>query len=85
MPLLGDVDVALAALGPCKTLFPAELTARRAALQDLFIDRTQTGDMTMVHNLLTVLANPFDEHPAHDAWAGMPPDWAASIEISCSS
>ena len=189
LPLLGDVEVALAALEPYKTLFPAELTARMAAklglaadhpharsltdstlqllaservdythfwrrlslwvqatraapdtpttharlvaLQDLFIDReafttwknqfseqtidnikaidsdlmlnvnpkyvlrnhlaqtaiaqAQTGDMTMVHNLLTVLATPFDEHTAHDAWAGLPPDWAASIEISCSS
>jgi N-acetylglucosaminyldiphosphoundecaprenol N-acetyl-beta-D-mannosaminyltransferase len=57
----------------------------RNHLAQTAIAQAQTGDMTMVHNLLTVLATPFDEHPAHDAWAGLPPDWAASIEISCSS
>ena len=57
----------------------------RNHLAQTAIAQAQTGDMTMVHNLHTVLATPFDEHPAHDAWAGLPPDWAASIEISCSS
>ncbi len=36
--------------------------------------------------LLGLLQAPFDEHPAHEAaYAGFPPDWAAQIEISCSS
>ncbi len=28
---------------------------------------------------------PCDEHPEHERFAGLPPDWAADIEISCSS
>ena len=42
-------------------------------------------DFSMVQDLLTVLERPFDEHPAHAAWAGFPPDWADHIQISCSS
>ena len=42
-------------------------------------------DFSRVEALLTVLQAPFDEHPDHDALAGFPPDWAAGIEISCSS
>ncbi len=42
-------------------------------------------DFSGVNTLLTLLQAPFDEHPGHDAYAGFPPEWAASIEISCSS
>ncbi|MFC5523416.1 protein adenylyltransferase SelO [Polaromonas jejuensis] len=42
-------------------------------------------DFSGVDTLLKVLQTPFDEHPGHDSLAGFPPDWAASIEISCSS
>jgi uncharacterized protein YdiU (UPF0061 family) len=42
-------------------------------------------DFSGVNTLLTLLQAPFDEHPGHDRYAGFPPDWAASIEISCSS
>ena len=38
-----------------------------------------------IRELLTVLAHPFDEHPGHDALAGPPPDWAATLQLSCSS
>jgi uncharacterized protein YdiU (UPF0061 family) len=38
-----------------------------------------------VAELLAVLQTPYDEHPDHSAWAALPPDWAAHIEISCSS
>ncbi len=49
------------------------------------IRKAKLKDFTMVQDLLTVLERPFDEHPAFEAWAGFPPDWAAGIEISCSS
>jgi len=49
------------------------------------IRAAKQGDYSGVANLLTLLATPFDEHPAHDADAGFPPDWASQIEISCSS
>ena len=42
-------------------------------------------DYSKLHTLLEVLQTPFDEHTEHDALAGFPPDWASSIEISCSS
>ena len=42
-------------------------------------------DYAPLHSLLAVLQAPCDEHPGHDALSGFPPDWASSIEISCSS
>ena len=35
--------------------------------------------------LLAVLERPFDEQPGNDADSGFPPEWAASLEVSCSS
>ena len=35
--------------------------------------------------LLALLESPFEEHPGFDEYASFPPDWASSIEISCSS
>ena len=49
------------------------------------IRKAKLKDFSMVRDLLAVLEKPFDEHPAFEAWAGFPPDWAAGIEISCSS
>jgi uncharacterized protein YdiU (UPF0061 family) len=49
------------------------------------IRAAKQGDFSKVEQLLEVLQSPFDEHPAHEALAGLPPAWAASIEISCSS
>ena len=57
----------------------------RNHLGQAVIERAQRGDMGGVTDLLAVLQAPFAEHPAHEAWAGLPPDWAAHIEISCSS
>jgi serine/tyrosine/threonine adenylyltransferase len=42
-------------------------------------------DFSGVAALLNLLESPFDEHPGFEAYAGFPPDWAAGIEISCSS
>ncbi|MDO9404480.1 MAG: YdiU family protein [Polaromonas sp.] len=49
------------------------------------IRAARQGDFSGVDTLLALLQSPFEEHPGHDAYAGFPPDWAASIEISCSS
>ncbi len=49
------------------------------------IRAAKQGDFSKVEQLLEVLQSPFDEHPTHVALAGLPPTWAASIEISCSS
>ena len=36
-------------------------------------------------DLLAVLHQPFAEHSAHEDWAGLAPEWASSLHISCSS
>ena len=58
----------------------------RNHLGELAIRQAKAGDFSGVARLLAVLQDPFSEHPqAHDEFAGLPPDWASSIEISCSS
>lgn len=42
-------------------------------------------DFSGVNTLLHLLQAPFDEHSGHDRFADFPPDWASTIEISCSS
>jgi uncharacterized protein YdiU (UPF0061 family) len=57
----------------------------RNHLGELAIRAAKEKDFSVVQQLHAVLADPFAEHPAHEAWAGFAPDWASSIEISCSS
>ena len=50
------------------------------------IRQAQAGDFSETQRLLKVLQTPFDEHlDAPAAYAGLPPDWAHHLEISCSS
>ena len=42
-------------------------------------------DFSEVNILLKLLQAPWDEHPDQNDRAGFPPEWAAGIEISCSS
>ena len=42
-------------------------------------------DYSEVDRLMTILLNPFDEHPDMEHYADTPPDWADNIEVSCSS
>lgn len=57
----------------------------RNHLGEIAIRAAQAGDGQVLQPLQTVLAAPYTEHPAHNDWAGFPPDWASSISISCSS
>ena len=57
----------------------------RNHLGEQAIRLAQAKDFSGVGQLLNLLENPFDEHPAFDAFADFPPAWAAAIEISCSS
>lgn len=57
----------------------------RNHLCELAIRQAKLGDFSEVETLLSLVQAPFDEHPAHEDKAGFPPDWAAHIEISCSS
>ena len=57
----------------------------RNHLGEQAIRAAKLEDFSGVDTLLKLLQAPFDEHPAHEDAAGFPPDWASSIEISCSS
>lgn len=49
------------------------------------IESAQQKDFSGVATLLKLLETPFEDHAGHEAYAGFPPDWASTIEISCSS
>ncbi|MDX5300287.1 MAG: YdiU family protein, partial [Gammaproteobacteria bacterium] len=57
----------------------------RNYLAQVAIDAAEAGDFSEVQRLHQVLSRPFDEQPAHDAYARRPPDWGRHLEISCSS
>jgi uncharacterized protein YdiU (UPF0061 family) len=60
----------------------------RNHLGEQAIRAAQHKDFSEIDKLLKVLQSPFDEHEEladHAALSGFPPDWAADIEISCSS
>ncbi len=58
----------------------------RNHLAESAIQAAQQGDFNATRQLLKVLQTPFDEHPdAPASYAGLPPDWAHHLEVSCSS
>jgi serine/tyrosine/threonine adenylyltransferase len=57
----------------------------RNHLAEIAIRQAQSGDYTEIETLYNLLKSPFDEHPGHEAYADLPPDWAGQLEISCSS
>lgn len=57
----------------------------RNHLGEQAIRAAKLGDFGELQTLQRLLEHPFDEHPGHDAYAAFPPEWASSIEISCSS
>jgi uncharacterized protein YdiU (UPF0061 family) len=57
----------------------------RNHLCEIAIRQAKLGDHSEVEVLLRLAQAPFDEHPQFEDRAGFPPDWAAHIEISCSS
>ncbi|MSQ70596.1 MAG: YdiU family protein [Betaproteobacteria bacterium] len=54
----------------------AEAAIRKAADQ---------RDYTEIETLRSLLEHPYDEQPAMERYAAHPPDWASSIQVSCSS
>ncbi len=57
----------------------------RNYLAQVAIEKAQQKDFSEVQRLLKILQRPYDEQPEHDEYATLPPDWAAGIEVSCSS
>ncbi|WP_151634675.1 protein adenylyltransferase SelO [Noviherbaspirillum aerium] len=57
----------------------------RNYLAQVAIDKAQNKDFSEVARLLSVLEKPFDEQPENEHYAELPPDWASTLEVSCSS
>jgi serine/tyrosine/threonine adenylyltransferase len=57
----------------------------RNYLGEQAIAKAKLKDFNEVETLLKLLQAPYDEHPDRERFAALPPDWAADIEISCSS
>jgi serine/tyrosine/threonine adenylyltransferase len=57
----------------------------RNHLAEQAIRRANEKDFSEVARLLDVLRRPYDEQPENEAYAGLPPDWAGGLEVSCSS
>ena len=57
----------------------------RNYLAQVAIEKAQEKDFSEIEKLLKLLENPFDDHPDYQSYAELPPDWAADIEVSCSS
>jgi uncharacterized protein YdiU (UPF0061 family) len=49
------------------------------------IEKAIQGDYSEVDFLLEILQKPYEEHPQAEHYAGLPPDWADQISVSCSS
>lgn len=49
------------------------------------IEAAQQGDYAEVNVLLEILQSPCDEHRGAEKYAGLPPDWAERLSVSCSS
>jgi serine/tyrosine/threonine adenylyltransferase len=57
----------------------------RNYLAQTAIEAAEKHDYSELHRLHQILRRPFDEQPEHEAYAALPPDWAHSISVSCSS
>ena len=57
----------------------------RNHLAETAIQRTKEKDFSEVERLATVLRHPFDEQPEFEAYAALPPEWASTLSVSCSS
>lgn len=49
------------------------------------IRAAQAGDASEIDRLMHVLRSPYCEHAGYESYASLPPDWAAGLEVSCSS
>ncbi len=57
----------------------------RNYLAQLAIQKSEQGDHSELNKLYEILKNPYGEQPEHEQYASEAPDWAQSLQISCSS
>ncbi len=55
----------------------------RNYMAQLAIDAADNGDFTLVETLYSLLQNPYDEQPEHEAWFAKRPEWARA-KVGCS-
>lgn len=57
----------------------------RNHLAEEAIRAAKTGDASEINTLMQLLRSPFVAQAGFERYAGLPPDWAGSLEVSCSS
>ena len=57
----------------------------RNYMAQIAIEAAEQQDYTEIDRLMRLLQTPFDENPDMAHYAEPPPDWAGSIQVSCSS
>jgi len=57
----------------------------RNHLAEEAIRAAKSGDAGEIDTLMKLLRNPYEALPGHERYAALPPDWAGSLEVSCSS
>jgi len=57
----------------------------RNHLAENAIRAAKEGDTSVLVDLLRILKDPFEVHAGAEIYAGLPPDWASDLEVSCSS
>ncbi|WP_084092440.1 protein adenylyltransferase SelO [Andreprevotia lacus] len=57
----------------------------RNHLAEIAIRAAERGEFGEVDRLLVCLRHPYDEQPEYADYAALPPDWATSLSVSCSS
>ena len=57
----------------------------RNYLAQVAIDRARQKDFAEIERLMTILADPYAEHPGFERYADPPPDWGRRLAVSCSS
>ena len=57
----------------------------RNHLAETAIKRAMEKDFSEVARLAAVLSRPFDEQPEFEDYAALPPEWAGTLSVSCSS
>jgi uncharacterized protein YdiU (UPF0061 family) len=57
----------------------------RNHLAEIAIQRAAERDPSEIERLLEVLRDPYTEKPGYESYSALPPDWAGSLSVSCSS
>ena len=73
----GETAAAMNAVNPLYVL--------RNHLAEEAIRAAKAGDASEIETLMKLLRTPFVAQDGYERYAGLPPDWAGGIEVSCSS